>query len=181
MSGKPSSNRRDEIHAWLIDEPGAQPSDVTEAFDVHPSTADYHLRRLLREGRVVQEQVGRQRHHYPQGEGWCRDARAVHARLTPAGRALVERWLDRGLVSRRAIVACGFSRSATRWALDQMLEAGLVERTGWGLYEDGEVDRACALAALREHPCSACNDVDQPTRPTSNPSPSGKMVASRFE
>jgi predicted transcriptional regulator len=181
VSGKPSSNRRDEIRAWLIDEPGARPSDVAEAFEIHPSTADYHLRRLRREGAVVQEQVGRQLHHYPHGEGWCTSSRAVHARLTPAGRALVEQLLDRGVVSRRAIVKRGFSRSATRWALDQMREADVVQRTGWGLYEAGDIERPCAIAALREEPCRACNEVDQPTRPTSNPSPSGKIVASRFE
>lgn len=181
MSGTPSSDRRDEIRAWLIEEPGARPSDVAEAFGIHPSTADYHLRQLCRSGAVVREKVGRQLHHYPQGEGWCEGSRAVHARLTPAGRALVQQLLDKGIVSRRAIVGRGFSRSATRWALDQMLEAGLVEKTGWGLYEVGDVDPACAVAALRERACSACNDVDQPTRPTSSPSPSGKIVASRLE
>lgn len=154
---------------------------MAEAFGIHPSTAEYHLRRLREEGAVVRERVGRQLHHYPQGEGWCEGSRAVHARLTPAGRALVEQLLDKGIVSRRAIVARGFSRSATRWALDQMLEADLVERGGWGLYEPGAVAQACAIAALREQPCEACNDVDQVTRATSNPSPSGKIVASKLE
>lgn len=154
---------------------------MAEAFEIHPSTAEYHLRRMLEEGAVVRERVGRQLHHYPQGEGWCEGSRAVHARLTPAGRALVERLLDKGIVSRRAIVARGFSRSATRWALDQMLESGVVQRGGWGLYERGDVETACAVAALRERPCSACNDVSQVTRATSNPSPSGRIVASRLE
>lgn len=181
MPGKSSSERREEIRAWLIEEPGARPSDAAEAFDVHPSTAEYHLRQLRSEGLVVRERVGRELHHYPQGEGWCAEARAVHARLTPAGRALVERLLDRGFVSRRAIVERGHSRSATRWALDQMRGAGLVERAGWGLYEPGEIELACAVAALREEPCTACNDVDQVTRATSNPSPSGKIVASKLE
>lgn len=181
VSGKTSSDRRDEIRTWLTDEPGARPSDVAEAFEIHPSTADYHLRQLCRSGAIVREKVGRQLHHYPQGEGWCEASRAVHARLTPAGRALVQRLLDKGIVSRRAIVDRGFSRSATRWALEQMLDVGLVERAGWGLYEVGEVEPACAVAALREQPCSGCNEVDQPTRAMSNPSPSGRMVASRFE
>lgn len=181
MSGKDGSDRRDEIRAWLAEEPGARPSDVAEAFGVHPSTADYHLRQLEERGAIVRERVGRQIHHYTHGEGWCRDARKVHARLTPAARALVERLLDRGIVSRRAIVARGFSRSATRWAIDQMREADLIERGGWGIYEQGNIGTECAIAALRETPCAACNDVDQPTRPTNKPSPKGKIVASRFE
>jgi DNA-binding MarR family transcriptional regulator len=181
VSGRDGSPTREEIKAWLNEDPGARPSDVADAFDLHPSTADYHLRRLAERGAIVRERVGRELHHYPHGEGWCQDARAVHARLTAAGRAVIERLLDRGLVSRRAIVARGHSRSATRWAIDKMSEAGVIERAGWGIYEQGSVDLDCATAALREEPCPACNDVDQPTRPTSNPSPKGKMVASRFD
>lgn len=173
--------QRERIRGWLRESPGARPSDVAEAFSIHPSTADYHLRRMADEGTIVRERVGRQLHHYPHGDGWCKDARAVHARLTPAGRALVKQLLDRGIVSRRAVVEHGFSRSATRWAIDQMQEAGVIQRAGWGIYEPGDVEQACAVAALREEACTECNDVDQVTRPTSNPSPSGRMVASRLD
>lgn len=181
MTGKDASSQRSAIRDWLADTPAARPSDAAEAFGIHPSTADYHLRRMVEEGLAVRERVGRQLHHYAQGEGWCENARAVHARLTPAGRALLQRLLDRGIVSRRAIVERGFSRSATRWAIEQMSNAGLIDRAGWGIYERGDVDRACAVAALRERPCGSCNDVDQVTRATSSPSPKGRMVASKPE
>lgn len=181
MAWKDACHARRAMREHLIDNPGARPSDLASVFGVHPSTADYHLRHLVDRGEVVRERVGRELHHYPQGEGWCRRARSVHARLTPAGRALVEIALERGVVSRRLVVARGFSRSATRWALDQMLEVGLVERAGWGLYELAEGFSACAVAAFREEACRSCNQVDQVARPTSRPSPRGRIVASRFD
>lgn len=181
MSGNGDGLDRESIQEHLKTNPGARPSDVAKAFGVHPSTADYHLRRMEQEGRVARVQVGRELYHYPTGEGWCRDGRRIHARLTPAGRALVSLLLDRGLASRREVVGRGFSRSATRWAIDQMLDAGLLERSGWGIYELADDVEGCARAALRERPCSECNDVDQVARATSNPSPRGRIVASSRE
>lgn len=165
MSDKEDAVNRCEVREHLVENPGARPSDVADRFGIHPSTADYHLRRLADEGAIVRERVGRQLHHYPLGEGWCEDSRAMHARLTPAGRALVRLALDRGVVSRRAVVGRGFSRSATRWALERMREAGLLERAGWGIYELAEGTLECAAAALREEACPRCNEVQRRAAP----------------
>lgn len=161
MSDRDDGLTRQAIREHLVTNPGQRPSDVAEAFDVHPSTAEYHLRRMDEDGTIERVRVGRELHHYPLGEGWCRTSREIHARLTPAGRALVRLVLERGLASRREVVGRGFSRSATRWAIDQMTEAGFVEKTGWGIYEQAGDDLACALAALREQPCRECNEVEE--------------------
>lgn len=174
---------RSRVREHLSKNPGQRPSDVAQAFGVHPSTADYHLRRLEAEGAIVRVQVGRELHHYPAGSGWCQESRRIHARLTPAGRAMVRILLDRGMVSRRAVVSRGYSRSATRWALEQLKDVGLVQRAGWGIYEPDDERMSCAVAALREQPCRSCNEIetDQVARPTRSPSPRGRIVASRLE
>jgi predicted transcriptional regulator len=180
MSDRDGTSKREAVFDVVCSSPGAGPSDVADELGLHPSTAEYHLRRLDENGRVVLETVGRRRCFYPEGEGWCRCSRAAHARLTQAGRTMLRAALDRGLVSRRQVVSRGHSRSAVRWALKQLREIGVLERDGWGIYVLDEDKRDCALAALNERPCAACNE-DQDLRATKSPSPSGRIVASSRE
>lgn len=179
--------RRGIDRARIVDHlrrsPGLRPSDVARRFGVHPSTAEYHLRRLARQGTVVRVRAGRELHHYPAGEGWCQRSRAAHARLTEAGRGLLKLGLDRGVFPRQAIVNRGHSASAVRWAIDRFQEVGILERMAWGVYEVPEDVHACVRAALSEVPCEGCNEVEERgqerRRATSSPSPRGRIEASR--
>lgn len=172
---------RAELLDHLRREPGLRPTDVARTYGVHPSTAEYHLRVLERRGQVARVEVGRQLHHYPAGQGWCRRARAIHARLTRAARALLWIALDRAVFPRKAIVDAGHSASAVRWAIGQLEEIGVVEKLAWGVYELVEGVEPCVRAALDERPCTACNELaaGQVRRATSSPSPNGRIDASR--
>lgn len=151
---------RARIVQHLRAEPGLRPSDLARAFDVHPSTAEYHLRRLAEEDRVARVRVGRELHHYVTGDGLCRRGRQVHARLTDAGRALLREALDRRVVPRQAVVERGFTASAVRWAIDRLTDVGALERLAWGVYELQEGWQGCVLAALREDACGRCNETE---------------------
>lgn len=195
MSGEADHvGTRARIVETLRESPGLGPSEVAEREGMHPSTADYHLRRLAREGRVTRVRSGRELHHYPVGEGWCKRSRIVHARLTDAGRAVLRLGLDRGVFPRRAIVEQGFSASAVRWALELLGEVGVVERLAWGVYELPSRWQGCVVAALRERPCTVCNETgaapeareahergagQERRRATISPSPSGRIETSR--
>lgn len=186
MATKSDGVDRARVIEHLREQPGARPSDVARVFDVHPSTAEYHLRRLEREGRVIRVQVGRQLHHYAAGQGLCCTSREVHARLTPAGQRILEIGLERGIFPRQAIVGGAFTSSAVRWALDQLSEAGVVERLAWGVYQLVDESRSCVRSALAETSCRGCNDAGghaeaghDRRRATSRPSPSGRMDGSR--
>lgn len=173
---------RERIVEHLRTSPGQRAADVARVFDVHPSTAEYHLRRLARKGHVARVRAGRDIHHYPTGEGFCQRAREVHARLTEAGRGLLRLGLDRTVFPRQAIVERGFSASAVRWAIDRFLDAGVIERLAWGIYELPSAWHPCVVAALREAPCTSCNEApqkDHTRRATSSPSPRGRIELSR--
>lgn len=178
---------RASIVERLREEPGLRPADIARVFGVHPSTAEYHLRRLDRVGRVARVRVGRELHHYVVGEGICRKGREVHARLTPAGRAVLRFGLDRRVFPRGCVVDLGFSSSAVRWAIDRFEALGVVERLAWGVYELAAGWRGCVASALREEACSRClargpfagQGVRQQRRATRSPSPRGRMDASR--
>lgn len=177
--------QRASIVERLRETPGLRPSDLARVFDVHPSTAEYHLRRLAREDRITRERVGRELYHYVIGDGLCRRGRKVHARLTEAGRGLLRLAVDRRVVARQAVVERGFSSSAVRWAIDRFIELGALERLAWGVYEMVDDWTPCTVAALREAPCTGCNEADaageayEVRRATSSPSPSGRIEVSR--
>lgn len=182
MGSRSTPRNTARVLEYLWEHPGRRPSDVAAELDIHPSTAQYHLRKLSRDGSVATEKVGRELHHYPTGAGWCQGSRAVHARLTDATRSAFWLALRQGATSRRAVVQAGHTRSATRWAISQLLDSGTVERIGWGVYRLRESREACVRAALLERPCAACNEgsrVEAHRRyATSNPSPRGRMDAS---
>lgn len=176
---------RARIVERLREDPGLRPSDLARDFEVHPSTAEYHLRRLARQERITRVRVGRQLHHYVIGDGLCRRGRRLHARLTDAGRGLLRLAVDRRVVARQDVVERGFSPSAVRWAIDRFTELDVLERLAWGVYELADGWAPCAVAALREAPCTGCNETDagaeahEVRRATSIPSPSGRIEASR--
>jgi len=158
MPEETSGIERARLVEHLREAPGQRPSDVARDFDVHPSTAEYHLRRLAEADRVARVRVGRELHHYVTGDGLCRRGREVHARLTDAGRAMLRAALDRRVVPRQAVVERGFTSSAVRWAIDRLTDVGALDRLAWGVYELGEDWRDCVLAALREAACGGCNE-----------------------
>lgn len=145
------------IEAIVTDEPGLRATDLARRVGVHPSTADYHLHKLARHGRVIRERVGRQVRHYPQGTGWCPRSREIHASLTDTGRLALRVALEKGAVSRRALTGSGASRAAARWAIEVLERAQVLERVAWGVYVLVEEVVPCARAALEAVPCRGCN------------------------
>lgn len=183
MPSKRAGIDRARIVDHLRQHPGLRPSDVARVFSIHPSTAEYHLRRLTEEGRVARVPAGRELHHYPTGTGFCKAAREVHARLTPAAERVLEVALERSVFPRKTVVEEGLSSSAVRWAIDRMDEAGAIERLAWGVYRLVPGRAGCIRAALETSRCASCNESRaarrQTRRVTSSPSPSGRIEASR--
>lgn len=145
------------IETIVADEPGLRATDLARRVGIHPSTADYHLHKLARDGRVTRQRAGRQIRHYPNGRGWCPRGREIHARLTDTAQHALQVALDKGAVSRRALTRAGASRSAARWAIEVLEDAQVLDRVAWGVYVLVEGVEACARAALRERPCRGCN------------------------
>ncbi len=157
MASTELAGNRARIRQLIHREPGLRISDVAQRLGVHPSTAEYHLRQLVRAGIVTVHRDKRQVHHYPTGRGWCQRAQAIHAACTEAARRGLELALEAQVVSQKALVDEGVSRSATRWAIEVLVEAGGLEKVAWGVYMVPAEHRACAQAALDELPCQACN------------------------
>lgn len=137
--------------------PGLRVTDLAQRVGVHPSTADYHLHKLVKKGQIARERVGRQVHHYPVGTGWCPRARRIHACTTETARRALQIAVTKGVISRRALTTGGASRSAARWAIKVLEEAGALEKMAWGVYVLVDGIEACARAALHGRPCQGCN------------------------
>ena len=125
---------RRQIARLLWARPGLSNRAVAREVDLDESTAAYHLDRLVREGVLVQERVGRVVAHYPMGWG---DARARrYAALSAEARLVLAvlqeepgpmRAVD---LARRLDVRVGVVRAA----LELALRAGLARRVARGKF-----------------------------------------------
>lgn len=141
--------------------------ELARAARVHPTTAAYHLQKLERAGLLVREEAGRRVLYYPRGQGWCAVARRTHGRLTDAARTALEAAIGGRPFARRWLEEQGITRSAARYALEQLTKAGVVERAGWGIYVLVEGRGPCARAALEERACRRCALGSTEAGPTS--------------
>lgn len=146
---------RERIHDLLRRQPGLSTRQVARLSAVNESTADYHLRRLRRAGRVTEERVGRERLWYAAGCGLC----PVLRRAVPAFRreevALVARVLsDRPLTVRTLAEATGLDVGPARWAAHVLGESGILVKSGRGLLLLADGGEVCVQKAIQGERCA---------------------------
>ena len=147
---------RVRIAALLDHEPGASTHKVATALGVDDSTVAYHLRRLRREGKVLEQRQGRELCWYNAGRGMC----PVLRRMVPAlrreetarvARALEETPQPATWLARRSGVPLG----QVRWALLVLERAGLVARSSQGRVQLADGAEVCVRNALQAKGCEA--------------------------
>ena len=147
---------RARIAALLESEPGASTHKVARALAMDDSTADYHLRRLHREGRVQVQRQGREACWFNAHMGLC----PVLRRVIPAVRraetmrvalALEESPRPATWIAERAGVPVG----QVRWALGVLEKSGLVTRTSQGRVQLSDGASVCVGKAMRATRCDA--------------------------
>lgn len=122
--------------------PGASVQELADALGVDHSTAEYHLHRLERAGRVRAVRAGRVRAHYASGAPYCPYLRV----LLPQFRAAEDLALLRALAAGEARAldlarATGRDVPGVRWLLEKAARAGVVESPRYGAWR---VRAACA-------------------------------------
>lgn len=147
---------RARIADLLEAEPGASTRKVALALAMDDSTADYHLRRLRREGRVQVQRQGRETCWFNAHAGLC----PVLRRVIPAMRrtetlrvalALEDSPRPATHVAERSGVPLG----QVRWALGVLERSGLVARTSRGRVQLAEGAAVCVGKAVQATRCDA--------------------------
>lgn len=155
-----SSPVRWTLEAAVRARPGVDSSTLARSAGVNPSTADYHLRRLVRAGRVHRVRVGRVVAHYAAGSGHCPLLRRAIPLVANASamRDAVEAMKaagEHGVRPSQAARDKGVRISAMRYALVAAEQAGLAERAGFGRYRLAVAAEACAERAVERGVCAA--------------------------
>ena len=161
------SDQRARIATHVSDTPGIHFNELARELDLASGQVQYHIRRLCKEGRIVQQHVYGQTHYYPPGyTEWERNALALFHRETardilmdlvehePAAPATVANRLD-------------IARSSLEWQLDRLIDQQLVtkrrdDRNRVALVLANPTDTAELLAEIR--PSLSERMVDRFTR-----------------
>ena len=150
----PMENARDRILEFLTATPGASTRMVARAMGMDDSSADYHLRRLLKERRLELDLHGRRVAWWPARCGYC----PVLRRAIPAFRregvaataeALGEWPVAAPEIARRA----GLPLALARASLHALLDAGLATRTQRGRTARAEGAATCIAKAAGQATC----------------------------
>ncbi|MFC7154025.1 winged helix-turn-helix transcriptional regulator [Halomarina halobia] len=129
------TRQRTRIRTHVRSNPGVHFNEVVRNLDLAPGQVQYHLRRLLGQGAVVEARLYGQTHYYPPGyEPWERAALALLRRET--ARDVVLHVLEHGPVAPAAVAdALGIARSTLEWHLDRLAERDIVRK----VRDDGRV------------------------------------------
>jgi len=121
-----TSETRERVAARIRDDPGIHFNAVVRASGLARGQVQYHLRRLIRTGRVVaDERYGRTHYFPPEYDEWERGALALLRRETAA--EVVGLLLDEGELPAPAVAErVGIARSTLSHHLDHLTERGLV-------------------------------------------------------
>jgi predicted transcriptional regulator len=122
------THQRDRINEYVDTHPGAHFNALTRELDLAPGQVQYHLRRLRRTDRVVEDQLYGRTHYYPpEYDSWERAAIALLRRET--ARDVLLSLLENG-ESRPGAVAddLDIARSTLEWQLDRLVEQDLVTK-----------------------------------------------------
>lgn len=119
---------RDRIREHIETHPGVHFSELKRTLDLATGQVQYHVRRLERDDRVVEESVSGRTHYYPRRYE-APERRAIAVLRREVARDVVFFLLERG-PSRPDLVAgeLDVARSTLAYHLDGLTEAGLVEK-----------------------------------------------------
>ncbi|EMA57186.1 winged helix-turn-helix transcriptional regulator [Halorubrum lipolyticum] len=120
---------RARVRRHVRDTPGVHFNRVSRDLDIATGQAQYHLRRLVRDGEVAVERIAGRAHYFdPEFDPWERRALAFLRRETARG-ILVR--LHAGGPARPAALAdeLGLARSTVSWHVSNLVESGIVERS----------------------------------------------------
>ncbi len=142
------------IEQVLSNQPGTSTRGVARAASIDESTADYHLRRLRRSGRVSVERSGRELAWFLASRAFCPVLKGAIPAISRESVAAVARALDtRPRTAADLARRSGRTMGEVRWAALRLREAGLAARTASGrvyLPADKEI---CMGRALSRSPC----------------------------
>jgi predicted transcriptional regulator len=122
------TEQRERIHRYVADHPGVHFNRLVRTLDLAPGQVQYHLKRLRRAERVVEEPLYGRTHYYtPEYGEWERSALAVLRRET--ARDVLVTLIEEGS-SPPAMVTeeLGIARSTLEWHLDHLVEQDLVAK-----------------------------------------------------
>ncbi|WP_254536822.1 winged helix-turn-helix transcriptional regulator [Halomarina litorea] len=160
------SDTRERVRAHVREDPGVHFSDLRRALDIAPGQAQYHLRRLVDDGGLVEDALYGQTHYYPPSyDPWERRALALLRRETSAD--VVACLLDDGPLPPATVAErVGIARSTLSWHVARLTEAGVLVRDESGADLTLRVARPAATARLlrRAEPTLPGRLVDRFTR-----------------
>lgn len=122
------THQRDRIHDHIVGHPGLHFNELTRRLDLAPGQVQYHLKKLTRQDRVVEDHRYGQTHYYPPGfDEWERGALALFRRET--ARDILLYLLEHGPTEPATVAeALDIARSTLEWHLDRLTEQHLVEK-----------------------------------------------------
>jgi predicted transcriptional regulator len=122
------TDQRQRIADYVAANPGAHFNALTRGLDLAPGQVQYHLKKLTRQDRVVEEPLYGRTHYYtPEYDDWERGAIAVLRRET--ARDVLLRLLEAGPSSPAAVAEdLDVARSTLEWHLDHLTEQDLVRK-----------------------------------------------------
>lgn len=124
---------RQRLLSVVTDVPGANTRQAATIVGVPESSADYHLRRLVKEGELTSEFNGRTRHWYARSCGLCPVLRrAVPALRRPEARALALALDEQPASAVDAARRAGLPLGTVRWAATVLESSKLVTRSSSG-------------------------------------------------
>ena len=127
---------------------------VARAMGMDDSTADYHLRGMLKEGRASVERTGRELTWWPPGCAYCPVLRRAIPTLRREGATALLLALDDWPVASNVLAArAGLTVQAARSHLGAFVQAGLAVKTGRGRVGLAEGARTCVQNARAGATC----------------------------
>lgn len=121
------TNTREQIFGTISRCPGIHFNELVRRLELAPGQVQYHVKRLVREDRIVREACFGRTHHFPCGvDGADRQVIALLRRETP--RAIVTKVLEVDSIERRALAAdLDLAESTVSYHLDRLEEAGVID------------------------------------------------------
>ena len=122
------SDVRHDIRNRVSTDPGIHFNALVRELDLASGQTQYHVRRLLRSGEIVSEELYGRTHYYPTDyDDWDRRALALLRRETC--RDVLVYLIEHGPARPDEVAdALGIARSTLEWHLDHLLECDLVEK-----------------------------------------------------
>ena len=122
------THQRDRIRDHVATHPGRHFNELTRQLDLAPGQVQYHVKKLVRQDRVVADhRYGRTHYFPPEFDEWERGALALFRRET--ARDVLLYLLERGPSDPATVAdALGVARSTLEHHLDHLVAQDLVEK-----------------------------------------------------